>query len=147
MIKRDFGQVFKAPSKRIERSTQDAWSHLLELAPKLCLVTAQLGRHFEQLRDHCWIEKVGARGIQVGYRIEQYGTGSVEDRFVMIAVEFAAAEAAACCQPAGCVGFFFTRIRFRVPFDYLLIILASGSNSILLHSYRVRSANLEAPAR
>jgi len=42
---------------------------------------------------------------------------------------------------------FFTRIRFRVPFDYLVIILASGSASILLHSYRVRTANLEAPAR
>jgi hypothetical protein len=43
--------------------------------------------------------------------------------------------------------FFFTRIRFRVPFDYLLIILASGSASILVRSYRVRTANLEAPAR
>ena len=41
--------------------------------------------------------------------------------------------------------FFFTRIRFRVPFDFLLIILASGSVSILMHSYRVRIANPEPP--
>ena len=43
--------------------------------------------------------------------------------------------------------FFFTRIRFRVPFDFLLIILASGSASILLHSSRVRTANPETPDR
>ena len=43
--------------------------------------------------------------------------------------------------------FFFTRIRFRVPFDYLLIILASGSASILLHSLRFRTADPEAAAR
>jgi hypothetical protein len=41
--------------------------------------------------------------------------------------------------------FFFSRIRFRVPFDFLLIILASGSASILLHSYRARTAHPEAP--
>ena len=43
--------------------------------------------------------------------------------------------------------FFFTRIRFRVPFDFLLIILASGSASILLHNSRVRTANPETPDR
>jgi hypothetical protein len=36
--------------------------------------------------------------------------------------------------------FFFTRIRFRVPFDFLLIILASGAASMLLESWRVRSS-------
>ena len=36
--------------------------------------------------------------------------------------------------------FFFTRIRFRVPFDFLLIILASAAVSILLRSWRARTA-------
>lgn len=40
---------------------------------------------------------------------------------------------------------FFSRIRFRVPFDFPLIILASGSASTLLLRYRVRSATPEAP--
>ena len=43
--------------------------------------------------------------------------------------------------------FFFTRIRFRVPFDYLLIILASGSAGFLMHRFQGRSAPAEPPAR
>lgn len=42
---------------------------------------------------------------------------------------------------------FFTRIRFRVPFDFLLIILASGSASLLMQGWTIRSAQSEAPAR
>jgi len=37
--------------------------------------------------------------------------------------------------------FFFTRIRFRIPFDYLAIILASGSASILLRGFGARAAS------
>jgi hypothetical protein len=33
---------------------------------------------------------------------------------------------------------FFTRIRFRVPFDFLLIILASGAASMLMHALNTR---------
>lgn len=43
--------------------------------------------------------------------------------------------------------FFFTRIRFRVPFDYLLIILASGSAGFLMHRFPIRSAPAEVPDR
>jgi hypothetical protein len=42
--------------------------------------------------------------------------------------------------------FFFTRIRFRVPFDFLLVILASGSLALLLQSWRPRSVRRKAPA-
>jgi hypothetical protein len=43
--------------------------------------------------------------------------------------------------------FFFTRIRFRVPFDYLLIILASGAARMLMQSFHGRSTQAEPPAR
>jgi hypothetical protein len=39
--------------------------------------------------------------------------------------------------------FFFTRIRFRVPFDYLLIILASGTASMLMHGFHGRTTPSE----
>src|ERR1039457_6940076 len=44
------------------------------------------------------------RGTQVGNRIEHHRTGSIEDRFVMVAIEFPATETAAGGQAASCVG-------------------------------------------
>ena len=42
---------------------------------------------------------------------------------------------------------FFTRIRFRVPFDFLLIILASGAASILMHALNTRPSRSNSTAR
>src|SRR5208337_4833589 len=92
LIEPDVGQVPKSRSGGIEQCTEDSRSYLLEFAPELRLVAAHLGLQVEELDDHCAVEKVGPRGTEVGNRIEQHGTGSVEDRFVMIAVEFAATE-------------------------------------------------------
>jgi hypothetical protein len=64
-------------------------------ALRRCLREGHLGLHVEELHDHCAIEKVGSRGTQVGNRIEHHGTGSIEDRFVMITVKFPATETAA----------------------------------------------------
>ncbi|MFZ2061914.1 MAG: hypothetical protein WAU82_12940 [Candidatus Binatus sp.] len=41
---------------------------------------------------------------------------------------------------------FFTRIRFRVPFDFLLIILASGAASALLHALSTRPSRSDRTA-
>jgi hypothetical protein len=81
-------------------------SYLLEFTPELRLVAAHLGLQVEELYDHCGIEKVGPRAAQVGNRIEYQGTGGVEDRLVMIAIEFPATETAAGGQSASCVGEF-----------------------------------------
>src|SRR5208337_1270094 len=106
LIEPEVGQVPKSGHSGIEQCAQDSWPYLLEFAPELRLVAAHLRLHVEELHDQCSIEKVGPRGAQVGNRIEHHGTGSVEDRFVMIAVEFPAAETAAGGQPASCVGEF-----------------------------------------
>src|ERR1019366_8027364 len=79
-------------------------------APELRLVAAHLRLYVEELHDQCAIEKVGPRGTQVGNRIEHYRTGSIEDRFVMIAIEFPATETAAGGQPASCVGEFLWQV-------------------------------------
>ena len=79
-------------------------SYLFEFAPGLRLVPAHRARHVEELHDHCASEKVLARRSWVGNRIEHHGTGSVEDRFVMIAIKFPATETAARGQSASCVG-------------------------------------------
>src|SRR5208337_4876089 len=90
--------------------TEDARPYLFELSPELGLVAAQLGLEVEQLYDHCAIEKVGPGRTQVGNRIEHHGTGSVEERFVMIAIEFPATKTAAGGQPASCVGEIFRQV-------------------------------------
>lgn len=41
---------------------------------------------------------------------------------------------------------FFTRIRFRIPFDFLLVILASGSLAMLLQGWSHRPLGGKAPA-
>src|SRR5208283_2716262 len=74
-----------------------------EVAPELRLIAAQLGLHLQEFHDYCAIEKVGPRSTEIGNRIEHNWAGSVEDSFVMIAVEFPSTEAAAGGQSASCV--------------------------------------------
>jgi len=75
--------------------TQDSRSYFLEFAPELRLVAAPLRVYVEELYDYCASEKVGSRDTQVGNRIENQGTGGVEDRFIMVAIELPATETSA----------------------------------------------------
>jgi 23S rRNA G2445 N2-methylase RlmL len=66
-----------------------------QIRARIAPVLAHFGFETEEFHNQCSIEKVRPRATQVGNSIQHQGTGGIEDRLLVVAIELAASETAA----------------------------------------------------
>jgi len=91
-LKPDPREIAESLHRRVEQCPQDARLSLGELAPVARFIPPKLGRQRQELYDECTVEKFRPCRTELGDRVEDQRTGSIEDGLVVVAGELAPAE-------------------------------------------------------